>query len=185
MVQNESEICLAHPLSVKYVNVKWRRRGFKYSLASIIVNLIFHICLMVYTILALGKVDTSKRISGHYHHGVASTSSGMMLIRAILLIITFATVIKNLFQVRVQGLRYFKMPRHYLEIMLHVTVVMFLLPVTEELSLVQIGSGSFAVLFSWFTLIQFLKVLPVMGIYIIVVQKIFWTLMKVCANKID
>ncbi|XP_028398166.1 transient receptor potential cation channel subfamily A member 1-like isoform X2 [Dendronephthya gigantea] len=185
MIENECEICLGHPLSVKYVKVKWRKRGFKYSLASIIVNLIFHICLMVYAVLVVGKVHPRQRFEvenvrndTHHRHGVAPTAPGIMLIRSVLLIIIFATVTKNIFQVKVQGLHYFKMPRHYFEIMLHVAVVMFLLPVTEELSLVQIGSGSFAVLLSWFTLIQFLKVIPVMGIYIIVVQKIFWTLMK-------
>ena len=63
---------------------------------------------------------------------------------------------------------------------MHILVYLFLLPVEEELSTAHIASGSIAVLYSWITLIQYLKVVPVMGIYIIVVQKIFYTLMKVC-----
>ena len=61
-----------------------------------------------------------------------------------------------------------------------ILVYLFLLPVEEELSTAHIASGSIAVLYSWITLIQYLKVVPVMGIYIIVVQKIFYTVMKVC-----
>jgi uncharacterized membrane protein len=56
MVENESEICLGHPVSVKYVNLKWQKRGFKYSLIAIILSLIFHICLMAYAILVIGEI---------------------------------------------------------------------------------------------------------------------------------
>jgi hypothetical protein len=63
---------------------------------------------------------------------------------------------------------------------MRILVYLFLLPVEEELSTAHIASGSIAVLNSWITLIQYLKVVPVMGIYIIVVQKIFYTVMKVC-----
>ena len=59
MMENESELCLGHPVSVKYVNEKWRERGFKYNLFSIILNLIFHICLMIYTIKFIDEFDLS------------------------------------------------------------------------------------------------------------------------------
>jgi hypothetical protein len=56
----------------------------------------------------------------------------------------------------------------------------FLLPVNEELTAKQIGCGAVTVMLSWANLMEFLKLVPVIGIYIILVQKIFWTLMKVC-----
>ena len=81
-----------------------------------------------------------------------------------------------------QGFQYFTKLAHYIEVAMRITVVVFLLSDSDES--VQIGAGSFAVLYSWITLIQYLKLVPIMGIYIIVVQTIFWTLMKVChVNK--
>jgi hypothetical protein len=56
----------------------------------------------------------------------------------------------------------------------------FLLPVNEELTAKQIGCGAVTVMLSWANLMEFLKLVPVIGIYIILVQNIFWTLMKVC-----
>jgi predicted alpha/beta hydrolase len=84
---------------------------------------------------------------------------------------------------KMQGFRYFTKLSHYLEMAMHIMVILFLLPVNETLTTTHIGAGAFAVLHSWMTLIQYLKVVPVMGIYIIVVQTIFWTLMKVCDLK--
>ena len=60
MMENGSEACISHPVAAKFVDVKWRKRGFKYSLASITLSMIFHICLMTYTTLVIGEV---KRIS--------------------------------------------------------------------------------------------------------------------------
>jgi hypothetical protein len=40
-------------------------------------------------------------------------------------------------------------------------------------------TGAVSVLLSRINLMQFLKLVPVLGIYIILVQKVFWTVMKV------
>ena len=55
----------------------------------------------------------------------------------------------------------------------------YLLPVEKALTPQQIGYGAVSVLLSWINLMQFLKLVPVLGIYIILVQKVFWTVMKV------
>jgi hypothetical protein len=60
-------------------------------------------------------------------------------------------------------------------------VMFYLLPVEKALTPQQIGYGAVSVLLSWINLMQFLKLVPVLGIYIILVQKVFWTVMKVRA----
>ena len=86
---------------------------------------------------------------------------------------------------KIQGFRYFTIPAHYIEVAMRITVVVYLLPIEKELSLKHLSSASIAVLYSWITLIQYLKFVPVVGVYIIVVQRIFWTLLKVCeVNRI-
>lgn len=66
MVENECEMCLGHPVAVKYVNLKWRKRGFTYSLAYIILSLIFQICLMTYVTQVIGEVNQQLVIKGKF-----------------------------------------------------------------------------------------------------------------------
>ncbi len=61
MAENICEICLRHPVAVKYVDRKWRKRGFKYTVALILLTLLFHICLMVYTTDVIGVVNKQRK----------------------------------------------------------------------------------------------------------------------------
>ncbi len=81
-----------------------------------------------------------------------------------------------------QPSHYFTTTCHYYRLALFISVMLYLLPVNQELTAKQIGYGAVTVMLSWTNLMQFLKVLPVIGIYIILVEKIFWTLMKVRNN---
>ena len=49
MIENRREQCLSHPLCVKYVSMKWQKRGFRYNLAAILLAFFFHTCLMIFT----------------------------------------------------------------------------------------------------------------------------------------
>lgn len=66
MAEDVSEICLHHPVAVKYVDIKWRKRGFKYIIALILQTLLFHVCLMVYTTRVIGVVDSRTEIRRKY-----------------------------------------------------------------------------------------------------------------------
>ena len=79
----------------------------------------------------------------------------------------------------VQRLIYFKNPRHYYRLAVCITVLFYLLPVHKAIKPEQIGYGAVAVFLSWLNLMQLLKFIPVLGIYIILVQKVFWTLIEV------
>ncbi|CAB4040323.1 Hypothetical predicted protein, partial [Paramuricea clavata] len=122
-----------------------------------------------------------KNVTRHIHkrEGTPTNAPNVMALRIILLIITSGSVLKEIVQIKIEGIKcFFTNDSHYYEMAMRIFVYLFLLPVEEELSTAHIASGSIAVLYSWITLIQYLKVVPVMGIYIIVVQKIFYTLMK-------
>ena len=79
----------------------------------------------------------------------------------------------------VQRFEYFRHLRHYYRLGLFISVICYLLPVNDAITDKQIQFGAVAVLLSWVNLIQFLQLIPVLGAYIIVVHKVFWTLMKV------
>ena len=67
MAESVSEIGLRHPVVLKYVDIKWRKRGFKYTLALILMTLVFHVCLMIYTTLVIGVVEKRKERTGRYY----------------------------------------------------------------------------------------------------------------------
>jgi hypothetical protein len=79
----------------------------------------------------------------------------------------------------IQRSHYFTYRRHYYRLALCIIVMCYLLPVEKALTPQQIGYGAVSVLLSWINLMQFLKLVPVLGIYIILVQKVFWTVVKV------
>ena len=66
MAESLSEIGLCHPVVVKYVDIKWRKRGFKYTLALILMTLVFHVCLMIYTTRVIGVVKSHKERRGKH-----------------------------------------------------------------------------------------------------------------------
>ena len=80
----------------------------------------------------------------------------------------------------VQRFKYFLHLRHYYRIALFISVIFYLLPVNDKITVDQIQFGAVTVLLSWVNLIQFLQLIPALGAYIIVVHKVFWTLIKVC-----
>ena len=85
-----------------------------------------------------------------------------------------------LFQIMILRFYYFfTTPYHYYRIAFYVSVLSYLLPVNEAITAKQIGYGAVTVFLSWVNFIQYLKVVPVLGIYIILVEKVFWTLVKV------
>lgn len=77
------------------------------------------------------------------------------------------------------GWRYFKQATNYFEWILYLSVLYFMFPVRSNKTVRQMGVGSIAIFFSWFNLIWFLRRIPDIGTYILTLQKVFKTLLKV------
>ena len=56
---------------------------------------------------------------------------------------------------------------------------MFLFPVNEKTTGLQNRSGVISIFVSWIKLMQYLRMVPVLGVYILVILKVFRTVMKV------
>lgn len=78
-----------------------------------------------------------------------------------------------------QRLRYFFQADHYVQWVLCVSVLLLLLPVEQKISRRQLGSGSVTVFLSWTMLLDFLRFMPGVGIYMWAIYKVLLTLMKV------
>jgi transient receptor potential cation channel subfamily A protein 1 len=78
-----------------------------------------------------------------------------------------------------QRWRYFKQVSNYFEWTLYVCVLYFMFPVKKTKTARQFGAAAIAVCISWFNLIWFLRRVPDIGTYILTLQKVFKTLVKV------
>ena len=66
-----------------------------------------------------------------------------------------------------------------LEWTLYVFIFVFLLPVRETKSKLQIEAGAIAVFIAWMNFIWFLKRLPKFGIYVVLTYNVFMSSLKV------
>lgn len=82
-------------------------------------------------------------------------------------------------QIIAERLRYFRDIYHWYRLAQIICVTVYLLHSSHNLAPTQIGFGAVTCLLSWVNVIQFLKLTPMFGIYVIVVEKVFWTLVKV------
>jgi hypothetical protein len=80
-----------------------------------------------------------------------------------------------------QRWRYFKQFSNLFEWTLYVCVLYFMFPVRKTKTERQFGAAAIAVCISWFNLIWFLRRVPDIGTYILTLQKVFITLVKVNA----
>ncbi|XP_028403676.1 transient receptor potential cation channel subfamily A member 1-like isoform X2 [Dendronephthya gigantea] len=191
MVYNEVEGCVCHPVATKYVNIKWRRRGFHWTLAIILLALVLHICLMLYTTRVIGVVTrrierrhlgvngTNRTMNIHEREGRRPDASEMMALRVIILTVAHLEMLKDILEIIVERFYFFTSIRHYYRIALYISIMLYLLPVNQAITVNQIQYGAITVMLSWLNLLQFLKLVPFLGIYIIVVENVFWTLLKI------
>ena len=78
-----------------------------------------------------------------------------------------------------QRWRYFKQATNYFEWTLYFFVLYFMFPVKNTKTERQFGAAAIAICISWFNLIWFLRRVPDIGTYILTLQKVFKTLIKV------
>ena len=78
-----------------------------------------------------------------------------------------------------QRWRYFKQATNYFEWTLYFFVLYFMFPVRNTKTERQSGAAAIAICISWFNLIWFLRRVPDIGTYILTLQKVFKTLIKV------
>ena len=79
-----------------------------------------------------------------------------------------------------QQLRYFAEIGRYYKLVMLFSVMFYMFPVGDKLTVKQIACGAVTVFLSWLNIMQVLKLIPVLGVYIILVEKVFWSVAKVC-----
>lgn len=191
ILENERETCLVHNLCRKYFSCKWRDKGYKLYMLNFFIYVVFHVLFNAHIMVLRGAV-TRNTIGDH--ENLTSTPAPRFTnypkpafrphetgpIIATVLIVSFVVLnlIKELIQLYSIGWRYFKQVTNYLEWTLFISVLYFMFPVRRFKTERQFGVGSIAVFLTWFNLIWYMRRVPDIGTYILTLQKVFKTLMK-------
>ncbi|XP_025200863.1 transient receptor potential cation channel subfamily A member 1 isoform X3 [Melanaphis sacchari] len=187
MVNHGRVELLAHPLSQKYLQMKWNTYGKYFHLAHLLFYTIFLIFvtlfssqLMVYnqdtynaTSNALLTVDTSYCI---FQTNIATLKTVAVMI----VIYVFMNSAREGIQFYQQGWPYLLDPTNVVAILLYFSAIAMIAPIlTNCLLEYQISFASITVFLSWFTLLLNLQRFDQVGIYVVMFLEILQTLIKV------
>ncbi|XP_028406994.1 transient receptor potential cation channel subfamily A member 1-like isoform X2 [Dendronephthya gigantea] len=190
ITENNEEQCLTHNLCRKYFSVKWREKGCYLYLANLFLYLCFHVLFNVYVALVRGAIarrvrhpdevntTVSTKVKQHPTAAASPDEPGPIIATVVIVTVTIFNVIKEFIQMHQQRWRYFKQVSNYFEWTLYVCVMVFMFPVRKTKTEDQFGAAAIAVCISWFNLIWFLRRIPDIGTYILTLQKVFKTLVK-------
>ena len=189
MVKHKQMDLLVHDLSRKLLKIKWRSYGWFVYWTNLIVYSIF-LALMTYFMLAQRKNVVLKREDDDSDDDDDDYFKQKSVIGNIIafLILIFATfhLFKELYQIFVQRVAYFKQWTNLLEWVLYVSTILFMLPYafsgyTSILNgdpRITWQMGTVAVFLGYMNLILFVQSLDYVGIYVTMFFQVAMTVLK-------
>ncbi|CAH0716261.1 unnamed protein product, partial [Brenthis ino] len=181
---------LAHPLSQKYLQMKWNSYGKYFHLAKLLFYCIFLTFVTVYTYLLMSpnvftnlndfdeKPESNKSYTGKlkdYETMIAIyTSTGAILFYNLM------CLIREISNIKEQKWHYIVDPSNYMSWMLYISSVLMVLPSVYPIyGNIQHSAASITVFLSWFELLLLLQRFDQVGIYVVMFLEILQTLIKV------
>jgi len=175
MVNHKQKELLVHDLSRKLLKIKWRSYGW-FIFWTNLALFGFFLFLMTYFMLTQRKLIVLKKShnAGDDVDDVYVKKDAFNKISPFLILI-FASLhlVKELYQIAVQRMQYFKQLTNLLEWTLYVTTIVFILPyVSSSLSSLRGDPrvtwqvGTVAVFLGYMNLILFMQTLDHVGIYV-------------------
>ena len=188
VVKHKQMDLLVHGLSRKLLKIKWRTYGWFVFWTNFVLYSLF-LALMTYFMLTQRENVTLKRThdasdddDDYYSH--KNVLSNMIAV----LVLIFASVhlAKELYQIFVQRVAYFKQWTNLLEWVLYVSTMVFILPyVAPSTSALRVGEpnvtwqiGTVAVFLGYMNLILFAQTLDYVGIYVTMFFQVAMTVFK-------
>ena len=186
MVKYNREGLLLHPLTQKLLDVKWASFGGYIYYFNLLTYLVFLITYTVFVVTERNAQDFNP-IKKEANGGKRSVKASDIFTKAtkfnevvlfIAVIFVGAHIAKEIFQLLVQGLKYFKDPSNITEWALYLTTVSFMMPylLTSDQLQSTFGSlqnprnlwvtGIFSIFLSYINAILFLRRFQTFGIYV-------------------
>ncbi|XP_023702416.1 transient receptor potential cation channel subfamily A member 1 isoform X3 [Cryptotermes secundus] len=184
---------LAHPLSQKYLQMKWNSYGKYFHLANLLLYCIF---LSFVTIFAAQLMDDSSVNATEMNdsnstytgsHNVAKREPemhGNLPVRYTCAMIIIAYIVLNslreVLQLYQQRWHYLLDPINLVSWLLYICSIIMIMPVfADQLTKLQLSCASITVFLSWFNLLLYLQRFDQVGIYVVMFLEILQTLIKV------
>nr|XP_034839618.1 transient receptor potential cation channel subfamily A member 1 [Maniola hyperantus] len=183
---------LAHPLSQKYLQMKWNSYGKYFHLANLLFYCIFLsfvtlyaylLMMMPYTVSKSGKdpvVNSTNSSSQNTDKKEFETRIALYTSTVAILIYNFIGLVREMCNIKEQKCHYIMDPSNFVSWMLYISSVLMVLPsiypIYED---IQFSAASITVFLSWFNLLLLLQRFDQVGIYVVMFLEILQTLIKV------
>ncbi|EDV27631.1 uncharacterized protein TRIADDRAFT_53529 [Trichoplax adhaerens] len=199
---------LEHPLSARLLDTKWSHFGRRVYVFNLMINILFIVALTAYVLniedyfnSAYSKVHliglqpsnafsgngkpASRSISafsnstsnGTVIDDIARNHSSIPILKALILVFSIVNLIREIFQLYHEKWKYFLSYENYFEIALHTSVIAF--AVGPGTSSYFWAIGTFSVQLAYIELVMFLRKLPVIGKYVLMIRSMVNTILKV------
>ncbi|XP_017840949.2 LOW QUALITY PROTEIN: transient receptor potential cation channel subfamily A member 1 [Drosophila busckii] len=200
---------LAHPLSQKYLQMKWNSYGKYFHLANLLVYSIFLVFVTIYSSLMMNNIELTfngKRIqiqnctliselpmasnnslntlsTGHLHCVERINRTTAILFCAVVIVVyILLNSMRELIQIYQQRLHYLVETVNLISWVLYMSALIMIAPAFQadgQINTIHYSAASIAVFLSWFRLLLFLQRFDQVGIYVVMFLEILQTLIKV------
>ncbi|XP_068082099.1 transient receptor potential cation channel subfamily A member 1 [Anabrus simplex] len=186
---------LAHPLSQKYLQMKWNSYGKYFHLANLLFYSIF-LAFVTFFSAKLMELDayqdslyknnsfsniTHGKVNGARSEQLTHLATPMMYMSAVA-IMTYIGLnsLRETVQLYQQRWRYLLDPINLVSWLLNVSSTIMVVPIfSGKFDDLQLSSASVTVFLSWFNLLLYLQRFDQVGIYVVMFLEILQTLIKV------
>lgn len=160
---------LAHPLSQKYLQMKWNSYGKYFHLA----NLLFYSIFLFFTTIFTSTLMTEPKMN-------PKNSTAIIVSGSIIFIYIVGSSLREIVQAYQKKWHYLLEPINFVSWLLYISSAIMLTSMFHsEISEIHYTSSAITVFLSWFNLLLFLQRFDQVGIYVVMFLEILQTLIKV------
>ncbi|XP_047040389.1 transient receptor potential cation channel subfamily A member 1 isoform X3 [Helicoverpa zea] len=194
---------LAHPLSQKYLQMKWHSYGKYFHLANLLFYCIFLIFVTVYTYLLMMNADASSpsKKSAKLCTNLSDSANvdrenksdknivfnpdfeskvAMYTSTVAILVYNSICLVREAYNVKQQKWHYMVDPSNLVSWLLYISSTLMVFPtIFGYFDEIQFSAASITVFLSWFELLLLLQRFDQVGIYVVMFLEILQTLIKV------
>ncbi|KAK3607524.1 hypothetical protein CHS0354_025776 [Potamilus streckersoni] len=179
--------CLSHPVSQAFLNMKWRTYGSWFHMTNLVLYAIFLALLTVmvttcsYGNFAINHGNNSSE-ANYTTYNIRPCQMQMLHKVSVYVVLVFCglNVVKEVAQFIQQRQKYLFDLTNYLEWILYVSTVLYIVPFIAEAEISwQWEIGAIAIFLAWFNCLLFLQRFDLFGIYVVMFLEILRTLLQV------
>ncbi|XP_061382460.1 transient receptor potential cation channel subfamily A member 1 isoform X1 [Danaus plexippus] len=188
---------LAHPLSQKYLQMKWNSYGKYVHLLNLLIYCIILLLVTLYIYFLMTKMPKNMNTASHVSNETAYVFNsllndtattgfkqvpdfGIYASAGIILTYNFICVIREMYNIKEQKWHYIVDLSNFVSWMLYVSSTLMTLPSIYPIyQNIQSSAASITAFLAWFKLLLLLQRFDQVGIYVVMFLEILQTLIKV------